>query len=274
MALNILKKNLSSNVFTNLSIFDNILLLESNLSVSSYQLISEFIDFITNANQIKNNNFLLTISNNPSLKLFNIGGDLSLFHQSILNKEFDELYQYMLLIIKGITVSMNSINNKQISSTIINGDCIAGGMTFALSFDIILAEKDVMIGFPTAKHGLFTGIGTFELLSRKVGETIAAEILTSGKMYTAEEMFSFGMVDKVIEKNTGLDFLLEYQKIDLQKRIDEINYKHSKHISFNHNSLIESAQICIERMQKLTDKELRLIELLVKKQSKILNSYE
>ena len=46
-------------------------------------------------------------------------------------------------------------------------------------------------------------MGAYSFLDRKVGQRRAEEIITSGKIYSAEEMQEFGVVDAVAEDGQG-----------------------------------------------------------------------
>ncbi len=251
---------------------NNVLLMElkqTSKPITTYELISEFIQFMELGR--KSNYEALCITNNNEHNIYNVGGDLELFLKNIKDKNFEDIYAYMLKILSGVKIASEAYLDEKISATIINGECIAGGMTFALSFDIIIAEEGYKIGFPSAKYGIFTGLGTMELLTRKVGASNAAKILTSGKMFTVEEMYDFGMVDFIAKPNEGRSILEEYlNKKTLLENINDIKAKHSKHEEFNINILTNSADECILKMKNLTDKEIQMIEIMLRKQQSML----
>src|SRR4030095_985412 len=87
--------------------------------------------------------------------------------------------------------------------SLVQGECLGGGFEAALSSDVIVAEKSARFGFPEILFNLFPGMGAYSFLDRKIGQKGAEELLTSGKIYSADEMFDKGVIDMVVEDGQG-----------------------------------------------------------------------
>lgn len=79
----------------------------------------------------------------------------------------------------------------------ISGAARAGGMTLAVSCDIILAEKGVTLGYPEVKVGIIPGIH-FVHLPRQIGRHRAFELLFSGEPIVADDAEKLGLINRAV----------------------------------------------------------------------------
>jgi len=79
----------------------------------------------------------------------------------------------------------------------VNGAARGGGMTLAISCDIVLSSEEATFGYPEIDLGLLPAIH-FMHLPRIVGRYKAFELLFSGRTFLAEEAFSLGLVSKMV----------------------------------------------------------------------------
>ncbi|MEM9256380.1 MAG: enoyl-CoA hydratase/isomerase family protein [Pseudomonadota bacterium] len=79
----------------------------------------------------------------------------------------------------------------------IHGAARGGGMTLAISCDVILASNDSSFGYPEIDLGLVPAIH-FSHLHRIVGRHRAFELLFSGRSFSAKEAFDLGLVSRVV----------------------------------------------------------------------------
>ena len=80
----------------------------------------------------------------------------------------------------------------------VNGYALGGGLELALACDIRIASENAMLGVPEVKLGIFPGFGGTQRLTNVVGKGWAAEMVFTGRMVTAEEALSMGLVNKVV----------------------------------------------------------------------------
>jgi len=80
----------------------------------------------------------------------------------------------------------------------VRGYCLAGGLGMALCGDLIVAHRNALLGVPEVKVGLFPYMVSI-LLFRSLSQPIARDLLFTGRMISAEEAFSMGMVSRVVD---------------------------------------------------------------------------
>lgn len=91
----------------------------------------------------------------------------------------------------------------------VEGFALAGGLEIALTCDLIVAARDVKVGIPEAKRGLFAAGGALLRLPRRVGLGKAMELALTGDPIGAEEAHRQGIVDFLAEPGHALDAALE-----------------------------------------------------------------
>ena len=152
---------------------------------------------------------------------------------------------------------------------LVKGDALGGGFEAALSSNLIIAERGVKMGLPEVLFNLFPGMGAFSLLSRKVGPVVAERMILSGKLYSAEELFDMGVIDILAEKGEAELALNKHIKTfnrmsnsckAMQKVKDRCN-------PISYQELIDITNIWVDAALKLTDKDLKMVTRLVKRQT-------
>jgi enoyl-CoA hydratase len=83
------------------------------------------------------------------------------------------------------------------SIAVVNGAARGGGMTLAISCDVIIAGQDATFGYPEIDLGLAPAIH-FVHLPRIVGRHRAFELLFSGRAFPAAEALALGLVSRVV----------------------------------------------------------------------------
>jgi len=91
----------------------------------------------------------------------------------------------------------------------VNGAARGGGMTLAVSCDVILAGKSASFGYPEIDLGVLPAIH-FVHLPRIIGRHRGFELLFTGRPFDAEEAAALGLVNRVVP-----DAELETQTIKL-----------------------------------------------------------
>ncbi|MBS1517911.1 MAG: enoyl-CoA hydratase/isomerase family protein [Bacteroidetes bacterium] len=94
----------------------------------------------------------------------------------------------------------------------VSGFALGGGCELAMSCDMIIASKSARFGQPEINLAVIPGAGGTQRLTKAVGKARAMEMILTGKMFTAEEMFDAGLVTKVVENEIYLDEALELGK--------------------------------------------------------------
>jgi enoyl-CoA hydratase len=79
----------------------------------------------------------------------------------------------------------------------VGGSARGGGMTMAISCDVILAGRHATFGYPEINIGVLPAIH-FAHLPRIAGRHRAFELLFSGRTFAAQEAYELGLVSKVV----------------------------------------------------------------------------
>jgi enoyl-CoA hydratase len=87
---------------------------------------------------------------------------------------------------------------------VIDGPVRAGGMTIAISCDMIIAGKQSTFGYPEIDVGLIPAIH-FVQLPRLVGKHRAFGPLFLGEPFDADTAFRFGLVSELVEPGSALE---------------------------------------------------------------------
>ena len=209
--------------------------------------------------------------------IYNLGGDLRLFRQHIINGEERKLRDYAH---KCIDLLHNNINNFELPITtvsLVQGQALGGGFEVALSCDVIIAEQGSQMGFPEIIFNLFPGMGAYNLLTRRIGSALAERIILSGNTYSASELFDMGIVDVLAEDGEGEQTLEDYLKSHNQSHNTIRSIKKIRQIvhPITRQSLFDIVDIWVEAAMDLSEKDLAKMERLlylqeIEKDSKVL----
>ncbi len=97
----------------------------------------------------------------------------------------------------------------------LNGHCVGGGLEIAMACDIRIARKDAgKIGLPEVALGVLPGTGGTQRLTRLVGKSRAMELMCTGRTFSFEQAYEWGMINDIYEGD-GASFreqMLAYAK--------------------------------------------------------------
>src|ERR1700759_1410070 len=84
----------------------------------------------------------------------------------------------------------------------VNGAAYAGGMEISLCADFIYAAETARFALTEVTLGIMPGAGGTQNLPRAVGARRAKEILLTGKPFTVQQAFDWGMVNRICQPDT------------------------------------------------------------------------
>ncbi|MBJ6749544.1 enoyl-CoA hydratase/isomerase family protein [Geomonas anaerohicana] len=90
----------------------------------------------------------------------------------------------------------------------VNGFALGGGLELALACDFAYASDNAKLGLPEVTLGIMPGFGGTQNLPRLVGRSRANELIFMGKVVTAAEAKSWGLVMAVYPPERLLDEVL------------------------------------------------------------------
>lgn len=91
----------------------------------------------------------------------------------------------------------------------VEGYAIAGGTEILQACEIRVAAEDATFGIAEVRRGLFPLGGSTVRLRRQIPETIAAELLLTGRFVPAAEAKEIGLIGHVVPKGEALNKALE-----------------------------------------------------------------
>ena len=137
-------------------------------------------------------------SAHPSV--FCLGGDLELFLECITRRDEATLLDYGLRAAHCIWVNASGFGPRRLGSiAVVEGEAQGGGFEAALSCHWIVASTTAYFGFPESLFGIRPGMGAQALLTARVGEEVAEQMISSANRYSAEFLHEIGVVDLLIE---------------------------------------------------------------------------
>ncbi len=202
--------------------------------------------------------------------VYNMGGDLPFFIENIKNNAVENLKIYAHLCVEAIYAMYTSFDLPVLTIALVEGNAYGGGFECALAHDFIVAEDNVQFGLPENKFNLFPGMGAYSLLYRKVSTADADMIIRSGKVYKTMYLESLGLIEHVVEKNSGTkalhrftkklseQFNFEYHHVQCKKMIHPLSKK----------ELLAITDLWVEACMKIGKFDLRKMEILVHAQSR------
>ena len=142
----------------------------------------------------------------------------------------------------------------------INGFALGGGCELALVCDLRIASENAKMGQPEVTIGIPPGWGGTQRLLRIIGPAKAKEMIFTGKMISAQEAESIGLVNKVVsltnEDKSQLDSSLD------QKSEKEKNMALSKILN---NKLLEHSVLLAKEITKNSFNAIKISKMLLNK---------
>ncbi len=213
-------------------------------------------------------NYLVWASDVPGI--FNLGGDLKLIIELVSRGDREALYRYGKSCIDVCYLSSEKLGLPVVTIALIQGEALGGGFEAALSSDVIIAEENARCGLPEILFNLFPGMGAYTFLAQRVGPAVAEKVIFSGKIYTAQELFELGIVDKVVEAGTGRTALYEYvSRNQRQFTSRRALYKvRRRHAPIDYQEMIDIMDIWVDAALELDETSLKKMDRLVRAQNK------
>ncbi len=218
--------------------------------------------------------YFVTASNMPGI--FNLGGDLPHFAELIRRRDRAGLLEYAITCIDVQADRATNMNLPYISISLVQGDALGGGFECALADDVIVAEKGTKFGLPEILFGLFPGMGAYSFLTRKLGGAQAERMITSGRIYQAEELHEMGLVEVLAEPGEGVgavyDFVRRQERtFGARTALSRIRQRVQP---VTREELQDITEIWVDTALRLEESDLRKMQRLAKAQDRRRQSSE
>ncbi len=206
--------------------------------------------------------------------IFSLGGDLDLFVKCIRAKDREKLENYMRLSIDVLFETYSNINTPVTTIALIRGNALGAGFEGALACDYLVAEKSVQLGFPEVLFNMFPGMGAYSFLARRLSPVDVEKMILSGRIYSAEELFDMGVVDYLAEDGMGVgevNNLMRRHEKNGNTRKSLLKIRNLVH-PVTHEELLDIGNIWVEAAMSLSDRELKIMQRLVRSQDRMAKS--
>jgi enoyl-CoA hydratase len=119
----------------------------------------------------------------------------------------DETWQAQHLIVERMIRAVLEAPMPVIAA--VNGAAYAGGCEISLGCDFIYAVRTARFALTEVTIGIMPGAGGTQTLPRAVGLRRAKEILLTGRPFTAEQAYEWGMVNRLCEPGSVVQDAVE-----------------------------------------------------------------
>ncbi len=200
--------------------------------------------------------------------IFNLGGDLDLFRNLVMQGNRAALLSYGTDCIDALYANIARFGSDVTTISLVQGEALGGGFETALSSDVLIAERGSRMGFPEVLFNLFPGMGAYSLLSRKLDAKRAERMILSGKVYSAEELYEMGLVDELVDAGEGERAVYAYIKRENRARngFRALREVRDLHDPITYAELMDVLLVWVDAAMKLQHRDLRMMERLVSRQ--------
>ena len=99
----------------------------------------------------------------------------------------------------------------------VGGFALGGGCELAMHCDMIVASENARFGQPEINLGIIPGAGGTQRLARTFGKYRTMEMVLTGANFTAQEMATHGLVNRVVPQGEHLSEAVKLAKVVAQR---------------------------------------------------------
>jgi DSF synthase len=200
--------------------------------------------------------------------VFNFGGDLSLFSLLVRAQDSESLRLYGRKCIDMVWWLETAAQRGVHTVVLVQGDTLGGGLESVMPFHKVIFERSAQAGFPEVLFNLFPGMGAWNYTIRKAGFAVANDMVLSGKLYTADQLYRRSLVDMVVDDGQGeaaLDHVVRGVDPRLRGTLAALQGQRLA-APITYESLLATVELWADAALALTNRDLRLMERLARAQ--------
>jgi cyclohexa-1,5-dienecarbonyl-CoA hydratase len=149
---------------------------------------------------------------NRDLKVVLFDADGKCFSAGVdVGEHMGDLAPRMIESFHGMFRLMDRLGGVTVSS--VYGSCLGGGCELAIFCDLVIADETAKFGQPEIQVGVLPPIAA-QIMPRIIGRKAAMDLILSGRIISAQEAHSMGLINKVVAKGElareTQDFLKPY----------------------------------------------------------------
>jgi DSF synthase len=244
----------------------------------SNQLLTElrgFVDSIINCSgqfsvrgETARVRYAIIASKTPGV--FSLGGDLALFRSAIVRRDREQLLNYGRQCVDNLFPWHRNCDLPLTTISLVQGEALGGGFECALASSVLVAEESSRMGFPEILFNLFPGMGAYSYLSRKVGRRVTEELITSGAVYSARQLYDLGIVDVIAPDGTGEAAVYSYIRrhsrcANGRRALDQVKNDLQP---VTREELMRVVEIWADAALRLEERDLKMMDRLVRAQER------
>jgi DSF synthase len=188
----------------------------------------------------------------------------------VLRRDKEGLLKYAKACIDTIHGFITGFRLPITTISLVRGDALGGGFEVALSSHVVIAEEHVEMGFPEILFNIFPGMGGYHLLCQRLPAMQVEKMMLNGRKYGARELSDMGVVDRLAATGAGERAVYDFIEENQRHRNGFLALQHVRQ-KVNPISWEELMEVCaywVETTMKITEKDLRLMNRLVRAQDR------
>jgi cyclohexa-1,5-dienecarbonyl-CoA hydratase len=155
---------------------------------------------------------------NRGLKVVLFDADGKCFSAGVdVGEHTGDLAPKMIESFHGMFRLMDRLGAVTVSS--VYGSCLGGGCELAIFCDLVIADESAKFGQPEIQVGVLPPIAA-QIMPRIIGRKAAMDLILSGRIISAQEAHSMGLINKVVAKGDlareTQDFLKPYLSLSAE----------------------------------------------------------
>jgi DSF synthase len=188
----------------------------------------------------------------------------------ILSQDRTGLLEYGKRCVENLLGWHRNCDVAMTSIALVQGDALGGGFEAALSASVLIAEESSRMGFPEILFNLFPGMGAFSFLSRKIGRRLAEEMITSGTIYTARQLYDLGVIDVLTPDGTGEAAVHGFIRKHSRNMTGRQAFERARNVvsPVTEDELLRIVDIWADTALKLQERDLKVMERLIRAQQR------
>lgn len=202
--------------------------------------------------------------------IFSMGGDLDLFRDHVQRRDKDGLLKYAKSCIDTIHGFITGFRLPITTISLVRGDALGGGFEVAMASQVVIAEEHVQMGFPEILFNIFPGMGGYHLLCQRLPALQVERMMLSGRKYGAAELDRMGVIDRLVPSGGGEAAVYDFVEQNSKQRNGWLAMQHvrQKVHPISYEELMEVCAYWVDVTMRITDKDLRLMQRLVRAQDR------
>ena len=129
----------------------------------------------------------------------------------------------------------------------VSGAARAGGMTLAISCDMIVAGRSSTFGYPEIDVGIIPAIH-FTHLPRIIGKPRAFDLLFTGRAFGADEAAELGLVARVVDDAVVMDEARKLARVFASKPPEVMRMGRNAFMTANDNGYRQGVAVAVENL--------------------------